>query len=235
MFNCQIGSGELAPGSILPSNEELSERYSISRVTVRQAVKILMDKGLVVTVQGKGTFVATPTIGHNLNSVLTLSEVIICSGVDYGVKVSGFRRVIPPDQVSEFLQVEKGQKILCVDRQHFVGNIPIAYATIFVAPSIEYIFSEENVLKESMYELIEKHTSHKVGSAEQFIRARAADSTLVGSLDVQIGDSILTAERKTKSEENVPLLHTFFFYKANEHEFKINLSRSKDSMLLPTL
>jgi len=54
----QIESGELAPGQILPSEPYLMGTHSVSRGTVRAAMRLLRDRGLVVTVAGKGTYVA---------------------------------------------------------------------------------------------------------------------------------------------------------------------------------
>jgi GntR family transcriptional regulator len=52
-----IESGELAPGMPLPSESSLMQEHEISRDSVRKAMDVLRDEGLVVTVQGKGTFV----------------------------------------------------------------------------------------------------------------------------------------------------------------------------------
>jgi DNA-binding GntR family transcriptional regulator len=53
-----ISSGKLAPGRPLPSESSLMGEHGVSRDTVRKAVGILRDEGLVVTVQGKGSYVA---------------------------------------------------------------------------------------------------------------------------------------------------------------------------------
>ncbi|MFG1656873.1 GntR family transcriptional regulator [Micromonospora chersina] len=53
----QIVSGELAPGSPLPSETELSQDFGISRTSVRNAIRELKERGLVRSEQGKGTFV----------------------------------------------------------------------------------------------------------------------------------------------------------------------------------
>ena len=53
----QIESGELDPGSQLPTELELRERYNASRNTVRDAIKWLINLGLVATRPGQGTFV----------------------------------------------------------------------------------------------------------------------------------------------------------------------------------
>ena len=53
----RIESGELPPGSKLPSSRELQEQYDTSHMTVRTAVTILRDRGLVESISGVGVFV----------------------------------------------------------------------------------------------------------------------------------------------------------------------------------
>jgi DNA-binding GntR family transcriptional regulator len=53
-----IRTGQLAPDTRLPSEVELAEQYGVARMTVRRAVAQLRDNGLVVTVHGRGSFVA---------------------------------------------------------------------------------------------------------------------------------------------------------------------------------
>src|SRR5690242_3892764 len=57
----QIESGELAPGAQLPSERDLASTYGTARNTAREAVRILSDAGLVITDQGKGSFVRPQT------------------------------------------------------------------------------------------------------------------------------------------------------------------------------
>lgn len=55
-----VASGELPPGSRLPPEEMLAGRYEVSRLTLREAVKVLRDKGVLRVQQGRGTFVNAP-------------------------------------------------------------------------------------------------------------------------------------------------------------------------------
>ena len=52
-----IAHGELAPGSQLPTEQELGERYQVSRNTVRLALGLLANEGIISTTPGRGTFV----------------------------------------------------------------------------------------------------------------------------------------------------------------------------------
>lgn len=59
-IEADIDSGAVGPDTRLPTEVELAEQYGVSRVTVRRAVALLRDRGKVVTVHGRGTYVATP-------------------------------------------------------------------------------------------------------------------------------------------------------------------------------
>jgi DNA-binding GntR family transcriptional regulator len=56
----RIKSGELAPGTRLRSELDLAERYGVAYQTVRHAMKVLRERGLIVSIQGRGTFVQDP-------------------------------------------------------------------------------------------------------------------------------------------------------------------------------
>jgi GntR family transcriptional regulator len=56
----RIKSGELAPGTRLRSELDLAERYGVAYQTIRHAMKVLRERDLIVSIQGRGTFVQDP-------------------------------------------------------------------------------------------------------------------------------------------------------------------------------
>jgi GntR family transcriptional regulator len=58
ILRSQIESGELAPGRVMPSETTLMQEHELARGTVRKALDVLVEEGLVVRVQGRGTYVA---------------------------------------------------------------------------------------------------------------------------------------------------------------------------------
>jgi len=62
----KIESGEWAPGHRLPTEAELSREFGVSRITVRHAMQLLQNQGMLERKQGRGTFVAQPKVAHNL-------------------------------------------------------------------------------------------------------------------------------------------------------------------------
>jgi GntR family transcriptional regulator len=58
ILRSRIESGDLAPGHAIPSETELEQRYGLARGTIRKAIGVLRDDGLIITVRGKGSYVA---------------------------------------------------------------------------------------------------------------------------------------------------------------------------------
>jgi len=56
----RIASGELKPGARLRSERDLAEHYEVSYGTIRRAMEVLRERGLIATIHGRGTFVSTP-------------------------------------------------------------------------------------------------------------------------------------------------------------------------------
>src|SRR3982751_859292 len=97
-----ILGGEFAVGSKLPNEDRLCERFGVSRVTIREAVRGLIDDGLVVRRHGSGTYVTRrPLIRNSLDSNFSYTDYLETSGVRAGRKLVGVRRMRADDELSE--------------------------------------------------------------------------------------------------------------------------------------
>lgn len=75
----QVQAGALAPGDRLPTEQQLSERHGVSRTVVREAVHQLKSRGLLISRQGSGVYVAPPALNQPLAfdpSVLESMEAV---------------------------------------------------------------------------------------------------------------------------------------------------------------
>lgn len=77
ILRTQINSGEYKPDDALPTEQRLSQAFGVSRITVREALRILTDEGLIVRRSGKGTFVGRPSdLGESFWAACTLADLI---------------------------------------------------------------------------------------------------------------------------------------------------------------
>src|SRR5438876_10557449 len=89
----QIRSGELKPGALMPSEQEIAARLGVSRMTARQALKSLCSRGLAFSQRGKGTFVSRMKLEKNFRQLLSFSEEMKDRGTQPRSRVVAFRKI----------------------------------------------------------------------------------------------------------------------------------------------
>ena len=92
----RIRGGELAPGSALPPQKELSASYGVTLATLRQALRQLEDDGLVSQQPGRGTFVAEPRAAYRLDSLRGFAEDLRAQGQTVSTQILGQAMRRPP-------------------------------------------------------------------------------------------------------------------------------------------
>ncbi|GAA1772769.1 winged helix-turn-helix domain-containing protein [Streptomonospora arabica] len=60
----RVEAGDLVPGARLPAERDLAEEYGVAYMTVRRAMQVLRERGVIVTVHGKGTFIAQDALSN---------------------------------------------------------------------------------------------------------------------------------------------------------------------------
>ncbi|MDC7287573.1 GntR family transcriptional regulator [Blautia schinkii] len=159
LFTTQMLNGELVPGSRVPSESEMQERYGISRVTVRRAYSKLMEDGYLIRKQGKGTFIKGIHYSESLAST-SFSATCRMLGFKPGSKVIkvGFTKATDLDV--QKLKVKEGQKIAYMERLRFADGIPIRLERNY------YAAAYCDIIKENMEQSVRALLKDKYGLTE---------------------------------------------------------------------
>src|SRR4030042_5808358 len=108
-----IAKGEFKPGDQLPSEHDLSKKYSVSRMTLREALRALEEEGLVAKKQGAGTFVKATS--QRIKSILDVNygvtEMIKNMGFRPGTKEINVEEAFADSHMVKALNVKEGSKI----------------------------------------------------------------------------------------------------------------------------
>ena len=111
----QIASGVYPPGSRLPSEAQLCKQYEVSPMTVRRAVNLLVEQGVVSTAQGKGTFVKPLELGAFSFHLQELQE-LFRDRERTRVTLREVRIVNADEAVSEKLEIPPGERVIYISR-----------------------------------------------------------------------------------------------------------------------
>ena len=105
-----IREGKYKPGDKIMTEAEMAKFYGVSLITVRKAIGSLMEKGLVVRRQGKGTFVTKPKISRDMKKLQSFSEMCEQMGAVPGAKMLENRLVKADAKVAKALASKKAAK-----------------------------------------------------------------------------------------------------------------------------
>ena len=212
----RIGQGELAGGHVLPSEAELTASYAASRITVRRALDILRDEGLVDSRQGFGWFVARDPLRQSLGRLGTIEEQLADAGVRAERRVLDFRFVPAPERAC---QVLGSRTVLEVRRLTLADGVPFARVTVWCTETIGARLSRDDVERATFYELIDV----ELGGATQSITAAACSPADAELLGVRAGSPVLCCERITRAVSSEPVLLSEHVFPAHRTELVVEL------------
>jgi GntR family transcriptional regulator len=208
----QIVSGKLGPGDRLPSEAEQTRRFGVSRVVIRQALRILEEQELIVRVKGKGTFVSDAVAEDAAPRISGSLEDLIHIGADTTIRVVEFRLVKATADLAEVFAVKEGDDLFHVQRIRLVGGRPLATLVNHLPFSIGASIPLSDLTKEPLIVLIEKRAGVHVEWASQVFQAVAADEEMAQLLEVDLLTPLLKLTLTAYSTDGkvVDLAHVFY-------------------------
>ncbi len=154
LLSSRVSSGEWAPGGQIPTESELCEQYSVSRVTVRQALARLVQRGLLTRGRGKGTFVRDSRVSATARSVSSFSTELGTLGMKPGAELLGVDRVTATDAVADAMNREPGTELFRLRRLRTADGQPIAVQTCLLVAELFPGLDERVGDNSSLYELL---------------------------------------------------------------------------------
>jgi len=210
-------------GSVLPSESELSAEFAASRVTVRRALELVRDDGLIAARQGFGWFVATEPVRQRLERLGTIDEQLESSGKAAGRHVIEFAFVAPPAHVAAVLATDR---VLRVKRVSLADGAPFAVVTVWCPAALAQKLSMEDVERTPFYELLDV----ELRGATQTIGAESAEPDDADLLAVPVGAPLLKCRRITTDLNGRPVLVSEHVFPAHRTEFVVDLPFDEPSI-----
>lgn len=124
----------VAPGEFLPSEKELSARYSVSRVTLRQSMRSLQEAGLIAVRHGVGSVVLARSraLTHGLDSLSSLETFARESGQEIGTDQLEVEEIRADKALAARLHVAPGHPVLAVRRVKTLDGKPVGWIADYV-------------------------------------------------------------------------------------------------------
>ena len=149
-----ISSGKLKPNQKIPTEEEFSRLYSISRMTVRKALAQLVEEGILSKKQGKGTYVREPKMVEDLEEANSFTNLCRRNGKKPGGRTLIFDLEEPSDRDIKELRLIQGEKVIHIQRLRTADDEPVMLENLYFPGHLKAIMTE-NLEDSSLYQILQ--------------------------------------------------------------------------------
>lgn len=218
----KISDGSYPAGEPIPSEDELAQTFSVSRVTIRKAMERLEREGLVLRQRGRGTFPQPPVAekgrpaSQPLNNQISLARKTKVALLDYG-----FAR--PPLDLARAFDLADGAEVLRIVRIRADARSPISHTICYLAPDLAPLVPKEATSSLPISATLAS-AGVKLARFEERITAVLADADVAPHLAVDIGTPLVAMTRQVRDEDGriVEILQAR--YRPDRYEYRVEYS-----------
>jgi GntR family transcriptional regulator len=207
-----IEKNMLSEGDRLFGEIQLCEKYGVSRITVRQALKELEVNGYIVREQGKGTFIRKKIETHSLQKVSSIVDELKSEGIKTVNKILENKVIIPDEKISKILGLEAGKRVLFVKRIIFAYGAPLYMTKAYLPYDLTGNIKKSILTENSFTNIITKILKIKLIHSKRVLEPAIPDDITAGLLNLESGSNkIVHFLRTFWTVEHSSGLRTIYF------------------------
>ncbi len=222
----KISSGEYKVGEALPTEAQLREEFSVSRVTVRQALKLLIENDELESVQGSGTYVKENKVNYDIYHQSSFDEKWAHLDVKTHSDVIAFEISTASITMAEHLDISEGDKIFYVKRVRYLDDNPITveetWLPLALFPDLSY-----QTMQGSKYHFIESEKGMVIDRSEQEIIPVHPPQDIAELLGIDETQPIIEKRTRGYLHDDTVFEYSRNFFKSTDYKFTLVAKRHK--------
>jgi GntR family mannosyl-D-glycerate transport/metabolism transcriptional repressor len=222
----KIGNGEYKVGEALPTEAQLREEFSVSRVTVRQALKLLIENGELESVQGSGTYVKASKVNYDIYQQTSFNEKWAHLNMVTHSEVLAFEITLPSLTMAEHLNINEDDRIFYIKRVRYLEDNPITveetWMPLALFPDLTY-----EVMRHSKYDYIENQKGMVIDRSEQEIVPVLPSEKISNLLGIDPALPIIEKRTRSYLQDGTVFEYSRNFFKSTDYKFTLVAKRHK--------
>jgi len=223
-----IRENSLEEGDSIPSENDLTTYYGISRNTVRQAFQILESQDIIRRVRGRGTFVTRGKEKQSLTGLKIIETRLRDLGVDTANRVLYVRETFPPRDWGRLLELAPRDKALLLRRVKTADGIPFALEERAFPAKVGRQLKAEDLKHQSVNILIDALPEYKVTNMSYTFTSSPLTAVEAKELEVDRSESVVRRMGVYRNSSAMPVMFGRLTFLADRIELKFEFVRSDD-------
>jgi GntR family transcriptional regulator len=221
----RIETGQWRPGDRLPSEDELADRYKVSKITVRQALRELALVGHIRREQGRGTFVQRPPLLEGPRKLTSFSEEMRRQGVQASSAVLEQGTVPASADVASTLGIAEDDPVFRLRRLRLADGDPMGVQTAYIPARLVPRIGDIEFSRSSLYDVLSGHYNLAPSSAHETHFAFAVGGDDAALLRLDVGAPVMGTELIARLADGRVLEYVRSVMRADRYKIVLDLVR----------
>ncbi len=214
-----ILKGRLRPGERIPSEHELGEAFGLSRMTVRRAISLLIEGGLLRSEQGRGTFVVNPRTEGGLFFIPDFHEEMRAQGADSRVRLLGVKLVPAGKVPAQKLGVKRGRRVIYLERVLEGGGEPLVFDRKYMLYDHTQPLLEAELGHETVPEIFARRPKYAPVRSDLALTATVLGEREAGLLDSRAGAPAFCLEQLIYAARDLRVIWGWLLLRGDRFSF----------------
>jgi GntR family transcriptional regulator len=221
----KIENEEWPVNACIPSENELSKDYGISRMTVRAVLNRLVQEGLVYRSQGKGTFVAEPKIISGPLVRYGIREQLEQMGYETVTKVILVEKAPVSLKYSKILNIKRNSTVYVVKRVRYLKNDPLSYHISYIPANFFPRLEKQDLEHCQLCTILERNYHFAISRRIETLEAIAAPVEESIYLSVKPKFPLLLLENTVYTEKDLPIEYSRIIFRGDKIKIKFEYKK----------
>ncbi|MCD8141490.1 MAG: GntR family transcriptional regulator [Planctomycetaceae bacterium] len=217
----KIENEDWPPNSIIPSENELSKIYGISRMTVRGVLNRIVAAGLLKRVPGKGTFVAEGKIEGQPLSYLGIREQLEQMGFETTTKILGIDTVEATSRMAKLLELRVGDPVYKLSRVRYLKGLPLSLHVSFLPRALTPYLETKDLLGAQLCDILKYEYHHPIIRQIETLESVLPSTEEAAILDVTVAFPLLRLENFFYTTNNVPMEYSRVVFRGDKIKIRM--------------
>lgn len=213
----EIDGGVWEIGQRLPSERDLADDYEVSRMTLRQAITLLVEEGILERRVGSGTYVASHRVQEKMRGTTSFTEIVRSQGKTPSSQLISYQRKTANETEIQQLQLKATDTVVRMERVRFADNVPLVFEVASIPEKLIQSFNQEDITEHFFQTLTDN--GYEIGKSQQTIYAKNASERVANYLKVHKNHAVLALTQVSYFTDGRPFEYVHSQYVGDRFEF----------------